>query len=86
MSISFNKHLVKVLAEVAIFLEFTNEDLLNQDVAIEMMEQIGAELQLMSQDDKLVLSSTFDEISNEFTNSLHKNFVKNLIHSLGISD
>ena len=86
MSIFVNKHVVKVLADLAIFLEFTNEDLLNQDVAIEMMEQMAAELRLTNQEERLSLSKTFDEVSNEFTNSLHKDFVKNLCNSLGIND
>lgn len=86
MSVFFNKHLVKVLADVAIFLEFTDEDLLNQDIAIEMMEHMGAELRLMNQDERLDLSRAFDEVSNEFTNTSHKSFVRNLIDSLGISE
>lgn len=63
MSIDFDKHVVKVLADVAIFLEFTNEDLLNPDVAIEVMEQLSAKLQLMSLEEKSSLCSTFYDMN-----------------------
>lgn len=86
MSVCFNKHVVKALADVAIFLEFTDENLLNQDIAIQMMEQMAAELRFMDQNEKLSLSKTFNELSNEFTDPLHKTFVKNLSDSLGIND
>jgi hypothetical protein len=85
MNTFLNRHVVKALADVAIFLEFTDEDLLNQDAAIEVMEQLAAELQLMNQDEKTNLSRLFDELSNDFPNARHKDFVKNLSDSLGLN-
>jgi len=86
MSILFNKHIAKVIADVAVFLEFTDDDLLNQDLAIEAMEQMAAELQLMREEEKVSLSLAFEEISNEYLDPICKEFVKNLSYSFGIND
>ena len=84
MSESSNKHLAKVIADVAVFLEFTDADLLDPDTAVDAMEQMASELQLMGLEDKMTLTLLFEEISDQFKNPLHKEFVKNLSDSLGI--
>lgn len=40
--------LVKIIADMAIFLEFSDEESLDPDIAVGMMESIAAELQLLS--------------------------------------
>lgn len=52
MSSSINHNLVKAIADIAIFLEFTNEKLLDADASIEAMEQLAMELQLMDDEDR----------------------------------
>ncbi|MDI9768129.1 hypothetical protein QM327_16370 [Pantoea dispersa] len=41
---SQSRQLVKVIADIAIALEFTDETLINPDVAIELQENIAANL------------------------------------------
>lgn len=44
--------LAEVVADLAIFLELTSENQLDQDAAINAQEQIAAELQTLNADDK----------------------------------
>lgn len=83
---SSSKHVFRVIAEMAIFLEFTSDELLNQDVAIEMMEQMATQLQQLNKEDRSDLSRAFEQISHEFSNSSHKTFVQKLGNSLGMND
>jgi hypothetical protein len=57
---------VKIITDCAIFFEFTNENLLNSDLAIEVMEQIAAELQLLNDSERLEIVRLFHEISEEY--------------------
>ncbi|MDA8480886.1 hypothetical protein NNO04_19570 [Citrobacter sp. Awk 4] len=75
--------LVKIIADIAIFLEFTDEEQLDPDLAIEMMEQMAAELQLLSDDDRKNISQLFQSISSEYSEE-KCNFVKELPESLGL--
>lgn len=78
-----NIKLVKVIADLAVFLEFTSEDLLNPDIAIEAMEQMAAELQLLDEKDKLELVKTFHLLSKEYNGNLGE-YVRELPESLGL--
>ena len=49
-------HLVKAIVDIAIFLEFTTSDLLNEDASVEALEQLAAELQLMDTPSRIALS------------------------------
>jgi hypothetical protein len=46
MNERLNNHLIKTIVDIIIFLEFTHEDDVNPDSAIEAMENIACELQL----------------------------------------
>lgn len=78
-----NIKLVKVIAELAVFLEFTNEDLLDPDLAVEALEQMASELQLMDVQDRNDLANTFRSISKEYTGDKSE-YVRELPESLGI--
>jgi hypothetical protein len=75
-------HLVRAIADIAIFLEFTNEDLLNQDSAIEAMEQLASELQRMPESVQRELSGELKGIADSY--GVQKDFVATLPQSLGI--
>ena len=83
MSVNNAIHLVKSIVNMAIFLEFTDEGSLNPDVAIEMMESIAAELQLLSDDDKEYVINIFNEISKEYKGD-KESFIKSLPESFGL--
>lgn len=78
-----NIKLVKVIADLAVFLEFTNEDLLDPDLAVEALEQMASELQLMDGQDRNDLANTFRSISKEYTGDKSE-YVRELPESLGV--
>lgn len=59
-------HLIKVIADMAIFLEFADEHSLNPDAAVEMLEHIAAELQLLTDDEKGSIIDSFAEIAKAY--------------------
>ncbi|MBK4770375.1 MAG: hypothetical protein FT726_12005 [Pantoea sp. Morm] len=75
--------LVKIIADMAIFLEFSDEESLNPDIAVGMMESIAAELQLLSLDDKKKVENTFDLVSKEYQGD-RAVYIKELPKSLGL--
>ncbi|WP_380183999.1 hypothetical protein [Kalamiella sp. sgz302252] len=78
-----NIKLVKVIADLAIFLEFTNENLLDPDLAVEALEQMASELQLMDAQDRNDLANIFRNISKEYIGD-QSEYVKDLPESLGL--
>ncbi|MCA6223106.1 hypothetical protein [Photorhabdus antumapuensis] len=78
-----NIRLVKVIIDLAIFLEFTSEELLNPDSAVETMEQMAAELQLLNDDEKQEVVMIFYDLSENYTGDTYE-YVKGLPESLGL--
>ena len=78
-----NIKLVKVIADIAVFLEFTNEELLDPDLAVEALEQMASELQLMDVKDRNELAKAFQSISKEYTGDKSE-YVRELPESLGL--
>ncbi|UCV14768.1 hypothetical protein [Quatrionicoccus australiensis] len=84
MSNAISRHLVKAIADMAIFLEFTKEELLNADTSIEAMEQLAMELQLMENEDRCNLALQLKDLSAEYGDARRAQFVENLPESLGL--
>lgn len=61
---SQSRQLVKVIADIAIALEFTDETLINPDVAIELQENIAANLQALDEAEKVYIAGEFISISD----------------------
>jgi len=76
-------HLAKIIADMAIFLEFTDEHSLNPDAAVEMIEHIAAELQLLTDDEKGNIIDSFAEIAKAYRGN-ESDFVKALPDTLGL--
>lgn len=83
MSKNSNIKLIKIIVDLAIFLEFTSEDRLDADTAVEMMEQMAAELQLLDVEDRQDIARNFLVISAEY-NGDKSEFVKELPESFGL--
>lgn len=83
MSKNSEVKLVKVIADLAIFLEFTSEEQLDPDAAVNAMEQIAAELQLLNDQEKENLVNIFIELSNEYKGD-KSGYVRELPESLGL--
>ncbi|CAM7823174.1 MafI family immunity protein [Lelliottia nimipressuralis] len=83
MSKNSNIKLIKIIADLAIFLEFTSEEQLDADIAVEMMEHMAAELQLLDAEDRQNIVRDFLVISAEYTGDKSE-FVKELPESFGL--
>jgi hypothetical protein len=83
MSQAIDKHLAKAIIDVALFLEFSDEEVLDADTAVEAMENLAAELQLMSGDAKNGLVERFHELASAYGDQAE--FVEELPESLGLS-
>jgi hypothetical protein len=75
--------LAKIVADLAIFLEFTSEELLDPDAAVEAMEQIAAELQLLGDEERNNLAKIFIDLSNGYQGDKSE-YVRDLPESLGL--
>jgi hypothetical protein len=84
MSHSIDFHMVKAIADFAIFLEFSDEKLLNADASMEAMEQLAAELQLMGDKERGDLTQQLKKISAGYGELRKVEFVENLPESLGL--
>ncbi|MFS2002166.1 hypothetical protein ACEN9F_00940 [Duganella sp. CT11-25] len=78
-------HLVKAVVDMAIFLEFGDESLVDPDAAMQAMEQMAAELQCMDAwnrlDFRLQLATLADRYPPE-----KADFVAGLAEAFGIAD
>jgi hypothetical protein len=83
MSQEINKQVVRAIAEVAVFLEFSGEDAINPDAAVQMLEQLASTLQMMNQKNKSSLCSLFENIAVEFSGE-QAGFVESLGETLGL--
>ena len=83
MNIEINIHLVKAIADMAIFLEFSDENVVDDDAAIAVLEQMGAELQLMDEATKSSFIAKLAVISNDYSDD-QSDFVSGLAESLGL--
>ncbi|MCP1575798.1 hypothetical protein J2S30_004177 [Herbaspirillum rubrisubalbicans] len=84
MSNAINVHLVRVIADLALFLEFTNEELLDSDTSVGAMERMAAELRLMDDGDRRSLSDQLKSLSSKYEAERQAQFVKTLPESLGL--
>ncbi|WP_312227452.1 hypothetical protein [Pseudescherichia sp.] len=75
--------LVKVIADIAIALEFTDESLINPDVAIEMQESIAGTLQSLDELNREDIADAFVRIS-AFYNGEVADYVRSLPTNYGI--
>ncbi|MPV64320.1 hypothetical protein [Burkholderia sp. BE17] len=77
-----NKHLVKAIVDFAIFLEYTDERLLDADVALGAMEQLSGELLEMSMGERKVFAQCCADLAPSYGN--REQFVRDLPVALGI--
>ena len=78
-----DEYLAKAIANVAAFLEFSKDDVVNEDAAIEAMEQLATDLQAMNHQSRAELSRALKTIAPTYHGKM-VNFVSELPNSLGI--
>jgi hypothetical protein len=78
-----DQNMARAIANVAIFLEFSNEDLINEDASVEAMEQLAADLQAMDGSARAALSKALKEIAQSYDSGTSQ-FVAELPEYFGI--
>lgn len=79
-----NDCFARVIVDVSIFLEYSGENIIDSDAAIGFLEQIGNELQKMSDSERGSLSKSIRELAPQY--GQRANFVMGLPSNLGISE
>ena len=85
MNDSLMMHLIKAIADIAIFLEFSSDSVLNPDASMGALEQLSAELQLLDRTDCEVVIHQFRRISKNYEDEQMAQFVESLPETLGLS-
>ena len=85
MSQEVDKNIVKAIVEIAVFLEFSGGNAINQDSAVQAMEQLASTLNDSSIETKSSLAKQFEEIAKDYTGE-EEEFIHNLADSLGFFD
>jgi hypothetical protein len=73
----------RVVADIAVFCESTNADLLNEDIAVGVMEQLAFRLADLNDADKAKLAIQLEKVSFEYSEKKHADFVQGLPEALG---
>jgi hypothetical protein len=84
MNPEIDRNIVKAIVEVAVFLEFSDDDSINPDDAIQALEQLAATLQMASEEVRSSLCSSFRDISGEYKGE-RAEFVESLGEGLGLT-
>jgi hypothetical protein len=85
MTIDEHTILAKIVVDIAIFCEFTNDDLLSEDTAVEMLEQLAFRLKELDIVDKADITAQFERLSLDYPQEKIADFVRGLPESLGIA-
>jgi len=63
MNLQLNNYLAKAVVDMAIFLEFSDEQLIDQDAAVAALEGLAENLQRLEQQDRVALCAQFRVLS-----------------------
>jgi hypothetical protein len=85
MSQEVDKSLVKAIVEIAVFLEFSGDEVIDQDSAVQAMEQLASTLQEAGIETKQSLCNQFGDIAKEHSGE-RAEFVESLADALGLLD
>ncbi|WP_233237929.1 hypothetical protein [Bordetella sp. LUAb4] len=83
MSQEIDRQVVRALVEVTVFLEFSDEQAINPDAAVQVFEQLASTLQKMESKNKSSLRSQFQKIAMEYM-AAQAEFVQDLGEALGL--
>jgi hypothetical protein len=81
---SLSKHVVKAIADFAVFLEFSEEKSVDPDIGVQAMEQLANELSLMADSEKAEFTNMLKAIAPEYADKEQSNFVVELPVLLGL--
>jgi len=78
-----DRHIVKALVDVALFLETSDEKAIDPDCAVAAMEQMAANLQALDAESKRTLAAGMQSLSSDY--SPNEQFIYDLPEALGIA-
>ncbi len=79
-------HLVKAIADLAIFIEFSDDAVLDEDSGVEALEQLTTELALMETAAKEALANQLEALAPSYEDPLLRAFVASLPDALGLDE
>jgi len=79
-----HQNLVKAIVDLALFLEFSSDKIVDADAATEAMEQLASTLLAMNSDDQTEFANISRELALEFENVREREFVIDLPTALGL--
>lgn len=71
------------IANMALFFEFCSDDTLNDDTAVEVMEQLAGDLNALDEDSRRELCATFRLIASRYEGE-ERAFVEDMPYAFGI--
>ncbi|WP_050469093.1 hypothetical protein [Herbaspirillum chlorophenolicum] len=77
-----DKYIVRSIINMFIFLEFSDDALVNEDAAVSQMEALACELQCAALETRIHLSAQMRELSTEYGE--RSDFVRNLPQAVGL--
>ncbi len=83
MSQEINKHVARAIVELAIFLEFSADDVLDPDAAVQGLERLASTLQMMDLESRSSLCVQFVSIAMEYSGEQAR-FAEGLGEALGL--
>lgn len=78
-----DKNLAKAIVDIAVFLEFSDADVVNEDSAVAMLEKIASDLQCMERAEQESLALNFTELAGQYGD--RREFVERLSNTLGLA-
>jgi hypothetical protein len=79
------KNLVEIIANLALFLEFSDESVLDLDAAVKQQEELAFRLQQLSPSERLEFIRLLNEVADESPFEEQKNYLKELPTMVGIA-
>jgi hypothetical protein len=77
-------HLVKVIADIAIFCEYSDDSTIDPDSAVALMERLASELQLMDETKQLAFVATLGDVAANYKGD-KADFINGLGAALGLA-
>jgi hypothetical protein len=80
-----NRVLVQVIAQLAIFLEFAAEDVLQLDWAVKQQEDMAYGLQQLTSAERTEFIRLLNQVADEWPNDTERAYLRSLPEAVGIA-
>jgi hypothetical protein len=80
-----SRTLVQIIAQVAVFLEFADESVLDPDAAVKQQEDMAFRLQQLAPADRREFARLLFEVADEWPNADQRHYLRALPGAIGLS-